>query len=132
MHGTAPDEIALQLFHMGDDLLIAVRLGIALTPAVDACVGVDLHKAEVFASARVHEEGPYVGHLHRVLSSVTYSPAFTLGILGSTAIAGRSQSDTAFSKGRCPFPIDVDRRVVVALMRGPIGTGPDAVAQGDK
>ena len=38
----------------------------------------------------------------------------------------------AFSKGRCPFPIDVDGRVVVALVRGPTGAGPDAVAQGDE
>ena len=37
----------------------------------------------------------------------------------------------ASSKGRCPFPENVDGRVVVALVGHATRTGPDAVAQGD-
>ncbi len=68
---------------------------------------------------------------HARCGSLTYSPAFTLGILESAAIAGRSQSDMASSKGRCPFPENVDGRVVIALMGHTTRTGPDTVAQGD-
>jgi len=41
-------------------------------------------------------------------------------ILGSTAIADRSQSDMAFSKGRCPFPVDKSLYMKVFLMHGSI------------
>ena len=37
----------------------------------------------------------------------------------------------ASSKGRCPFPENVDGRVMVALVGHATRTGPDAVAQGD-
>ena len=69
MQRTTPDEVALELFNMGDDLLIPVCLGIAFTPAVQPRIGVDLDKTEVFASAGMGEEGPDIGHFHSVLSS---------------------------------------------------------------
>ena len=37
----------------------------------------------------------------------------------------------ASSKGRCPFPENVDSRVVVTLVGHATRTGPDAVAQGN-
>jgi hypothetical protein len=61
---------------------------------------------------------------------LTYSPVSTPGILGSSAITGFWQSDMAFSKERCPFPVDIRRCVVVALVSGATGSaGPEAVAQ---
>ena len=56
VHGTASEEIAGELLHMGDDLLIAIRLGIALAPAVDAGVSVELDETEIFGDARVDEK----------------------------------------------------------------------------
>src|SRR5713101_357662 len=55
-----------------------------------------------------------------------------MGILGSTTHASRSQSDRVFSTGRCPFPKNIGRRVVVPAVRGPTPcAGPDAITQRD-
>src|ERR1043166_6339136 len=63
---------------------------------------------------------------------LTYSPAYIPEILGSAAIACRNQADMASSKGRCPFPENVDGRVVVTLMGHSTGTSPHTVPQGDE
>ena len=51
--GVAPDEITLELVNMRGYLHVAVGLGVALAPAIDALVGLYLHEAEVLGAAGV-------------------------------------------------------------------------------
>ena len=62
----APDQVALELIDVGGDLEVAIRLRVALAPAVDALVGVDANEAEVLATSGMDQEVLYIGDPHRV------------------------------------------------------------------
>ena len=64
VRGVAPDEVAPELVNMRGYLHIAVGLRVALAPAIDALVGLDLHEAEVLGFAGVDQESFDVGDLH--------------------------------------------------------------------
>jgi hypothetical protein len=64
--GVAPDEIAAERRHQGDDARVAVGLRVALAPAVRAAVGLDLHEAQVLAPAEIGEERGHAAHEHRL------------------------------------------------------------------
>ena len=64
VHRVPPDQVTLQLVHVGRHLQVAVRLRIAFSPAVDTLVGINLDEAKVFASARMREEGIDSRNLH--------------------------------------------------------------------
>ena len=65
--GVAADKVALELIDVRRNLHVAVRLGVALAPAVDALVGLYLHEAKVLGSAGVYQEGLDISNLHWLL-----------------------------------------------------------------
>ena len=70
------------MVHVSRYLEVAVRLGVALAPAVDTLVGIDLDEAEVLGQARVNEVGRDVGDfLGMVLSLSALSSGGFLRIL---------------------------------------------------
>ena len=54
----AADQVAAERIDVRRDLPVAVALGVALAPAVDAFVRVDAHEAEVLAGARMDKVVP--------------------------------------------------------------------------
>src|SRR5439155_24894855 len=67
--GVAADQIARELVHEGGDRVIAVGLGVTLTPAVQAVGGLDLHEEPVLAVAGVDDERGDGRDLHARISS---------------------------------------------------------------
>jgi hypothetical protein len=53
---------------VSNNLQVAIRLGVALAPAMDASIRVDFDKAEVLAPARVYYEGVNIGHFQGKIS----------------------------------------------------------------
>jgi len=62
--GVAAGQVAAELAHVGDDRLIAVGLGVAFAPAVQAVGGLDLDEEPVLAVPRIHDERRDAGDLH--------------------------------------------------------------------
>ena len=50
------DQVALELIDVCGDLKVAIRLRVALAPAVDAFIGVDANEAKVLATSGVDQE----------------------------------------------------------------------------
>src|SRR5207253_2243601 len=90
--GVAADQIARELVHEGGDRVIAVGLGVALTPAVQAVGGLDLHEEPVLAVAGVDDERGDGGDLHARISSRGNVSAARRARPAGTAAPGRPRS----------------------------------------
>ena len=61
----APYQVALQLVNVSGYLGVSIRLRVRLTPAIYALIGLDLHKAKVFApTTGVGQKMLYVRYFH--------------------------------------------------------------------
>src|SRR5439155_25305867 len=72
--GVTPDEIPRELSHERGDRVIAVRLRVALAPAVQAIRRLDLHEEPVLAVAGIDDERGDGGDLYARLSSRVRAP----------------------------------------------------------
>ena len=73
------DQVSPQLVDVGRYLDVPVRLGVALTPAVNSLVGLQLHEAKVFSPAGMDEKGLDVGDFHTSFQLSAYSSQFSDG-----------------------------------------------------
>ena len=61
----AAHQVAFELVNMGNNLQVPVRLGVALSPTVDALVGVYLYEAQILPGPWMGEESGHAGDFHR-------------------------------------------------------------------
>ena len=69
----ATNKVAAQLLHMCHNTQVAVRLGVAFTPAADAGVGVDLYKQPILPGTRIDQEMVHRRNMHDLVSPVVQS-----------------------------------------------------------